>query len=348
MDDELHDRLENLGADPGPAPDPAFAERLEADLRSQAYFAPRDRAHAAPARRGLLRPGLVMGALVVLALSAVLVVSRGGEEPDVLVIENGLGATVTLPGGDTVAGGSGVALPDGSLIEVAADGFALIDGIVLPPGSIATVVDGVLELTAVPAIVIPTPTPTPTPSPTPDLATTPEAEPTPASVADPTPTAEPTTPPEVAPSPTPSPTARPAPTAPPNPTTTASPRPTPSPEQDGTPRERPTATATPTATPEPTVVDPAPEIVLDQANLGPRRAQLTWSVTAPDGVLGFQVRVRRGDTVRTAAVLRDPEARALTVERPERDRVFYRVLAIGSDGQVLARSNEVRVTNPDG
>ena len=344
MDDELHDRLENLGADPGPAPDPAFAERLEADLRSQAYFAPRDRAHAAPARRALLRPGLVLGALLLVALASVLVVSRGGDEADVLVIENGLGATVTLPDGDTVAGGSGVALPDGSLIEVAADGFALIDGIVLPPGSIATVVDGVLELTAVPAIVVPTPTP----SPTPDLTTSPQAEPTPTAVADPTPTAEPTTPPEIAPSPTPSPTARPTPTAPPDPTATARPRPTPSPAQDRTPQERPTATATPTATPEPTVVDRAPEIVLDRANLGPRRAQLTWSVTAPDGILGFQVRVRRGDTVRTAAVLRDPDARALTVERPERDRVFYRVLAIGRDGEVVARSNEVRVTNPDG
>ena len=63
-------------------------------------------------------------------------------------------------------------------------------------------------------------------------------------------------------------------------------------------------------------------------------------------MLGFEVRIRRGDTIRTAAVIRDPSVRELTVERPERDRVFYRVRAIGEGGEILARSNEVRVTSP--
>ena len=83
----------------------------------------------------------------------------------------------------------------------------------------------------------------------------------------------------------------------------------------------------------------------DTFEVGPQRTRLTWTVTSPDAVTGFEVRVRRGDTIRTAAVLRRPNVRELVVERPERDRVFYRVLAIGEGGQIIARSNEVRVTN---
>ena len=84
-----------------------------------------------------------------------------------------------------------------------------------------------------------------------------------------------------------------------------------------------------------------------RSNIGPQRARLTWAVTNPESVRRFDVRIRRGDTIRTAAVIRRPDARELVVERPQRDRVFYRVLAIGENGQVLARSNEVRVTSGD-
>ena len=326
MDDELRHRLDHLRDDAGPGPDPSFAQRLEADLRSHAYFAsggeaPRGR------RPVLLRPGFVLGALVLVAFAAMVVITQLDDGGETLAIDDSAGATVTLPSGERLAGADGVELPDGTIVDVGLDGFALIDGIVVPGGAQATIVDGIVELVAVPSpTAAPTaapPTPQPTVEPAPTSTVEPESRPAPTAT----------------PAPTPDPTATPAPT----PTPTAEPTPTPEPER--TPEPRPTATTRPEPTP-PVVVDP--QVVLERENLGPQRSLLAWTVSPDDRVLGFHVRVRRGDTVRTAAVIREPGVRELTVERPERDRVFYRVLAIGEGGEVLARSNEVRVTSPPG
>ncbi|MEM7286011.1 MAG: hypothetical protein AAF480_06635 [Actinomycetota bacterium] len=324
MDDELRRRLDDLGEDPGPTPDPSFAQRLGADLRSQAYFTPA----AAPtpaARPLLLRPAFVLGAVLVVAVAVSLVLAQVGDDAELLAIEDSAGATVILPGGESVAGASGVELPDGAVVEVAPEGFAIIDGIVVPAGARATIVDGIVELVAVPS-----PTAGPSgvdPTPTPPV----ETAPTPTELAVATPTTAPTS------EPTARPTATPAPTATPVQAPTATPiaEPTPDTRPTSTPRPEPTA---------PVFVDP--QIVLERQNLGPARARLTWTVTADDRVRGFEVRIRRGDTVRTAAVIREAGVRELTVERPERERVFYRVLAVGEGGEVIARSNEVRVTNP--
>ena len=320
MDDDLRRRLEDLDDDAGPGPDPSFAQRLEADLRSQAYFTPGAGAPL-PRRPVLLGPGLLLGAVLIVAFASMLVISRFDDDGETLAIDDSAGATVTLPGGETVAGVDGIELPDGTIVDVGIDGFAIIDGIVVPGGARATIVDGVVELIAVPS---PTPAPTavpPTPEPTVNAAPTPTAAP------DPTPTAAPTPDPTVTPAPTP----------------TATPEPTATPQPERTPEQRPTPTPEPEPT-SPVLVEP--QVVLERENLGPLRSRLTWTVTGPDRVRGFEVRVRRGDTIRTAAAIREPGVRELTVERPERDRVFYRVLAIGDGGEVLARSNEVRVTSP--
>ena len=324
MDDELHDRLGAWGDERGPDVDPAFAQRLEADLRSAAYFAPRAGATPPRRRHPLLRPGFVLGALVLVALaSAVLLARTGGDGTDVLVIEETGGATVTLPGGSSMPATDGTELPDGTIVEVSPAGFAVIGGIVLPPDSRALIIDGVVELLDVTPESTPTAAPSATPTSTPDV----QIEVPPIGV---TPEPEPTQRPQLEPAPTtrPTPTARPQPTPTTRPTATPEPRPTTSPAPDPTP-----------------TVAPEPEITLERSNIGPQRARLAWAVTDAESVRRFEVRIRRGDTIRTAAVLRRPDARQLVVERPERDRVFYRVLAIGEDGQVLARSNEVRVTS---
>lgn len=333
MDDELRKRLDAWGTDPGPEVDPVFAQRLEADLRSAAYFTPTPPPPSSR-RHPLLRPGLVLGALVLAALAAVVVVAGRDHPTEVLVIEDTAGATVTLPGDTAMAAVDGTELPDGTIIDVSPEGFVVVGGIVLPPDSRARIVDGVVELIEVAVVPTPTPTPPATADPTATATATPEAT-TEAPPAPVTPTPDPT---PAAPQPTPTaePEIRATPTAAPDPTATAPPEPTPEP--------RPTAT--PTAEPSPTPAL-APEVTLERSNLGPQRSRLTWAVTNPDDIRGFEVRIRRGDTVRTAAVLRRPNVRELVVERPERDRVFYRVLAIGDGGEVLATSNEVRVTNGD-
>lgn len=320
MDDELRRKLDDLHGDGGPGPDPSFAQRLEADLRSQAYFSPGAGAPL-PRRPILLRPAFLLATVAIIALASMVIVSQFDDGGEILAIDDGAGATVTLPGGEMVAGAGGVALPDGAIIDVGPNGFAIIDGIVVPAGARAIIVDGVVELTAVPS---PTAAPTPVP-PTPEPTF--EPAPTPTTPPDPTPTA----------APTPDPTPTPAPTA------TATPEPTATPRPDRTPEPRPTATTAPEPT-APVLVEP--QVVLERENLGPARSRLTWTVSATDQVRGFEVRIRRGDTIRTAAVIREPGVRELTVERPERDRVFYRVLAIGDNGTVVARSNEVRVTSP--
>ena len=95
MDDELRRRLDDLRGDTGPTPDPSFAQRLEADLRSQAYFAPSPDAPE-PRRPLLLRPGFVLGALVAVALASMLVISQVGDDAELLAIEDSAGATVIL------------------------------------------------------------------------------------------------------------------------------------------------------------------------------------------------------------------------------------------------------------
>ena len=64
MNDEQKAGLEAWGDEPTPTPDPAFGERLEADLRSAAYFAPKESVSASPR---LLRPALVLAAILAVA-----------------------------------------------------------------------------------------------------------------------------------------------------------------------------------------------------------------------------------------------------------------------------------------
>lgn len=350
MADDLEQQLQRWGDETAPSPDPAFANRLEADLRSAAYFGRRTTAPE-PRRRWVLRPAFVMATVALVALVAAVALNiTDGDPVDTLVMGDSSDTTVTLPGGTVQEGGEGLELPDGTVIDVGPDGFATVDGVVLGPDSRALVVDGHLELldpdarepsgpddptdetalpTIDPAVATATPTPTPTPIGVP-------VDPPPATPPVPTSTPAPTRrPADVAPEPTPTraPTVRPTATP-----MAVDPTPTPTSTATATPSS---AVPTPTATPEP---EPArPRVDLGRTYLGPERAALVWTVTRGDAIAGWEVRIRRGDTIRTVAVLRHGAARELVVERPMRNTVFYRVIARDAAGRVLAQSNEVRV-----
>ncbi len=70
--------------------------------------------------------------------------------------------------------------------------------------------------------------------------------------------------------------------------------------------------------------------------------RLTWDYVGPDTLAGWHVIITAGDRMRTLAVLRDPAARAITVERLD-GAATYRVIALDAEGNVIAESNLVAV-----
>lgn len=329
MNDDIRRRLEDWGNSRTPEPDADFAQRTEADLRSAAYFSPspegpRDR------RGWVLRPALVLSALVLLGGAAALFLSlRGDDDPETLAMEEVESASVTRPGGSSGPGTVGSELPDGTLIEVSPEGFAVIGGIVIPADSIAVIVDGHVELVEIGVLPDPTTTPTSTTAqttrPTPTVAA---VSPVPTAAA-PTPSIEPETA-----------SASPAPTTQP----TATPN-TVQPQDEVTPQAA-TPSPQPTPTLEPTPPSPPVKVGLRSANLGPNRAELVWSAEGADQVSRWRIRARRGDSIATVAVVRASTARSLVVSRPDVGRVLYWVVAIDAEGNRLATSNEVVVTSP--
>ena len=104
-------------------------------------------------------------------------------------------------------------------------------------------------------------------------------------------------------------------------------------------------------TPEPSAtITPSPNQAVDLAvslgktNLGPARTLLRWNRSTEQEIRAWAIRVRRDHTVNKVAILRRRSARKLIVERPDRLRIFYTVVALGAEGSVLAVSNEASVT----
>lgn len=330
--DDLERRLEEWGGQPAPPPDPAFAERLERDLRSQAYFSPAGATPTGPRR--VFRPALVMGATLLVAVGVWLGL-RDGSEARAVVMSEASGTDITRPGEPEEPGQSGDVLPDGTRISVDDTGTAVIDGVVLGGGTEAVVVDGRIE------VLLTDPTATPADEPTPTATRTPTARPTstpavvaPGSTPRPAPTAGPTEPPAVRP------TAAPTATPPPRPTRTPAPDPTATP--------RPTATPTATPTPQPTAVEPERLTVsLRAERLTARRALLVWEAPRRDDIAGWEVVAITVDGSRTLALLRDPGIREIRIERPDNLQTRYRVRARSADGTVLGVSNPVRFPTAD-
>ncbi len=330
-DDDLQRRLDALGRSDTPMVDPAFADGLESDLRAMA---------AAPQRATplawLLRPSVVIAALAILAGFAFFV-SR--SEPAGLEFAAADDTSVSIPGApDLASGAAGQALPEGARIMVGPDGSATVGGLILDPGTVAIVVNGVIEVVELPADISP-PTSTTTTS-VAETTTTTTAERDTTTTVSPTATAdaaddrtsttettvdEETTPTTVASDRSTTATTTEAPTTTTSTTTTTVP---------STTSEAPATTAPAEAAP------PTIELTINEGPLG--RTFLEWTVTGDTSeIAGWVVRRGRGDDSVPIAVIRRPEARRQRVDVPDRD-VAWTVVARNADGEVIARSNLVR------
>ncbi len=234
MNDDPRRQLEEAGQRPAPAPDPAFADRLEARLLAVAQTATPPPAPGAPRpsrggrRQWLALAGLTVGALVlVVALTSG---SPGGtlrSEPELAASVN---VRVALSDGTVIDNPDGLHLPEGAVVTVGDGGFARIGDTVLRPGDVATIKDGRVKVEhdqpVGAASGSSTATPHSTPKATPKGTRAPDRSPKPTPKATPKPTNAPNRTPKptatpTAPPPTPAPTPTPPPTAEPTPSPSA-------------------------------------------------------------------------------------------------------------------------------
>jgi hypothetical protein len=359
FDNDLETTLERLGADGGPPADPAFANRLDAALRT---------AHAErlteQRRRSLWLP-------IAAAVSAIATVIVGvmfwmavvdGEASSDLVMTAATDTDVVLPGEATTVGTPGLLLPDGARILVGPNGEAVVDGVVLGPGAEAVVTDGRLELLE------------PADRDNPDLASVPTTEPPPTGPADAgSPDTDPSTTRTMSDSTTPvtdAATDRTRPdgdrgddqrdpgrstTVPKTSTTddrrttaTSSGPSTSRPQQTSSTAE--TAPTRPTAAPTTTTTSEAASVTLTATALPRGRVRLDWETTnigaAPGTPAGFRVEAAVDDRASTLVVIRSPSVRSTTIERLAAADAVYWVEALDSDGNIVAASNAVTQPAP--
>ncbi len=303
--DEVQRRLEQWGNDEQPSVDGAFANRLDSDLRAMHHS-------TSETKRPFWQPAVLALAALLVVAGGVFAFTRTRTDDLVVVMAAATETEVVLPDGEIVNGAAGLELPDGTQITVGADGSAVIAGVVLEAGTQAVINDGQLE-----------------------IRTQPDA--TDSEVTGPSSTVAPTT--------TTRPSDRDSTTAPPSTrATTSSTRRT---TTSTTRRSTTTAVTTPQTTSPPTSADQPSTttadlvVVLEWAERD-GRVRLTWTYAGPDTLAGWRVTVTSGDRLRTLAVLRDPAARAITVERLD-GAASYRVIALDGDGAVIAESNTVAV-----
>lgn len=327
-DDELTETLIRIGQGTTPPPDPAFADRLDAHLRT---------VHVEQASGRGPRPAWVPSLVGLVGLAGVVIVavlglSLTGGEPPVVVMTAAEGTDVVLPGELAAPGTAGQRLPDGTRIVVGSEGEAVVGGVILGPGAEAIVVGDRLEVVGgegtdvAPPTTPPTLRPAPSDAPTTDSATgrsdtsgspttAPEREPadrqtsvpeTDGPVTSPPPSRPGGDDPDTTPSP---PSSRPAQTTGP-PTTVSTP-----------------GTASTTTRPRP---EPSIDLTVDAA--GSDRIVLSWVLDDANHPARWRIEAVAGDRVATLAVLRDGTARTATVARFDARRAGFRVVALRADG----------------
>ncbi len=346
-DDDMVETLTHLGQTQGPAPDPAFANRLDAHLRTL---------HAAQEPSRGIRSLVVISVLGVagVVLAAVLSTTLIGREPAVVVLTAAAQTEVVLPGEAATQGVPGQRLPDGTRIVVSSGGEAVVGGVVLDQGTEAIVVGGRIEVLVVDdgdkeageiaattrPVLRPEPADSLPPSSTPDRpdGTSPSTTGRPGASTAPS-TTEPR-PDDPVTSPTTAPGGDgPATTATTRPTTTSPPRTTASTRPTTTSSTRPTTTRGPSSTdgrPR-----PEPSIELSATATGDDRIVLTWTVEGVADPDRWRVEALAGDRVATLVVLRDGTARTATVARIDARRAGFRVVALDADDDPLLTSRIV-------
>jgi len=165
------ERLTELGERSVEGPSPRFASALERRLVQGAGLAAGATLLALPTRHRSLTPVVTLGAgalaTVVLAGALFGTFGRGGS--DVLSLAAAVDTTVVMPGGHTVAGRTGLELPNGSVVWTGPNGSASAGTVEIGPGIEAVVDAGRLHLSplganASPTVATPTPSPAATPT----------------------------------------------------------------------------------------------------------------------------------------------------------------------------------------
>jgi hypothetical protein len=158
-------RLRELGDAPVPEPSPAFVARLERRLVDEPATTTKVVA-IANRRRATLPAALGIAATIAAALLATALLGGFDQGGGTRALRLGaaVNTTVRLPGGQVVAGKSGLELPNGAVVRTGPNGSAAAGTVDLGPGIQATVASGRLHLT-----------PTPTAAPTRPAATPPPA-----------------------------------------------------------------------------------------------------------------------------------------------------------------------------
>lgn len=312
------ERLEVMANEAQPSPDPAFANRLETDLRLM--MAER----SAPARRPWWQPAMALASVALVVIIGWLALASSNGEP--VVVNAASDTELILPDGDSIVGTVGAELPDGTRISVGADGSAIIGGVVLDAGSEALVLDGRVVVIEPPPRGLP-PATTAVPSsdrPSSSLSTTSSSGPSD--------------------SPTSTDASRASSPASPGPPTSRPPSTDSGPSTTETTADRSSTTSTTSTSRSSTsATTTIGELVIDLevTEDGPSRWSLVWTVTGDrPGIAGWDVEVVDGDRVRVIATLRGASVRSVSVERPDIE-VSYRVVARNADGAAVATSGTV-------
>jgi hypothetical protein len=136
------DRLTHLGERPVNGPNPRFAFSLERRLVQRAGLVAGATLVALPTRHRSLMPALTLGAgaLATVVLAGALLGTFGPGGSDVLSLAAAVDTTVVMPGGHTVAGRTGLELPNGSVVWTGPNGSASAGTVEIGPG-IEAIVD---------------------------------------------------------------------------------------------------------------------------------------------------------------------------------------------------------------
>jgi hypothetical protein len=142
------ERLTSLGERPVDGPNPRFTFSLERRLVGAASLAAGATLVALPSRHRSWLPLVSMGAATVatVVLAGALFGAFGPGGSDVLQLAAAVNTTVVMPGGHTVAGHSGLDLPNGSVVWTGPNGSASAGTVEMGPGIEAIVDSGTLRL----------------------------------------------------------------------------------------------------------------------------------------------------------------------------------------------------------
>lgn len=155
------DRLTDLGERPADRPSPRFVFGLERRLVERAGLVGGATLVALPTRHRSIVPALTLGAgaLATVVLAGALFGTFDRGDSDVLSLAAAVDTTVVMPGGHTVAGHTGLQLPNGTVVWTGPNGSASAGTVEIGPGIEAVVNAGRLRLSPLGANADPTVSP---------------------------------------------------------------------------------------------------------------------------------------------------------------------------------------------